>query len=281
MERRKNIIVSSEKTSDEFLEVNSCGIEFISQKDVGSNRPAGRSDYHILYIEKGICHLWLNGKWNEIQAGCIVLFRPFEPQRYFYKKDDNSISHYVHFTGTGCKHILEKLGIYGITVFNMGQSASYVGVSEQMVREFTMRKPMYKDFCASSLYQLLSLIGRKYVLRQSNIDTKSESRITAACRQIYENVSSPPSVFELASGCCLSQSRFIHLFKEVTGKSFTGYIAFIRMEKAKEMLTFTDLSICDISIALGYEDQNYFSRYFRKVEGCSPTEYRKSEKQRT
>lgn len=279
MEQKKQKIISSEKTSNEFLEVNACGIEFISQKDRGSNRPNGRSDYHILYIEKGTCHLWLNDKWNEIQAGNIVLFRPFEPQRYFYIKDDNSISHYVHFTGIGCEHILKKLGIYDLAFFNMGQSASYVSISEQMVREFTMRKPMYKDWCASCLYQLLSLVGRKYVLRQCKIDTRSESRINAACRQIYESISAPPSVSELASKCCLSPSRFIHLFKEVTGLSFTGYIAFIRIEKAKEMLAFTDLSIYDISLALGYEDQNYFSRYFRKVEGCSPTEYRKNEKQ--
>ena len=276
---QKKIIISSEKTSDEFLEINACGIELISQKDRGSNRPNGRNDYHILYIEKGICHLRLDGKWNEIQAGSIVLFRPFEPQEYFFKKEDNSVSHYVHFTGTGCKHLLEKLGIYDLTVFSMGQSSSYVSISEQLVCEFTMRKPMYKDWCASSLYQLLSLIGRKFVLRQSKIDTKSESRITAACKLIYENINTPPSVFELASHCCLSSSRFIHLFKEVTGMSFTGYIAFIRVEKAKEMLAFTDLSICDISLALGYEDQNYFSRYFRKVEGCSPSEYRRSEKQ--
>ena len=69
-----------------------------------------------------------------------------------------------------------------------------------------------------------------------------------------------------------------NLFKEVTGKSYTEFIASIRMERAKEMLALTDLSINDISRAVGYEDQNYFSRYFRKIEGCSPLEYRKNEK---
>jgi len=278
MEHKKSHIISSEKTSNEYLEVNACGIEHITKQDRGSNRQRGRSDYHILYVEKGICNLLLEGEWVKVSNGSIVLFRPYEPQKYFYLKDDNSISHYIHFTGVGCEHILKKLGIYDIKVFNMGHSTSYSKISEQMVREFTMRKPMYKDWCASCLYQLLSLVGRKYALRQSHIDTRSESRINIACKRIYENITDPPVVSALAKECYLSVSRFLHLFKEVTGKSYTEFIAFIRMEKAKEMLILTDMPICDIALELGYDNQNYFSRYFRKMEGCSPSEYRKNER---
>ena len=278
MEVNKACRISSDKTSTEYLEVNACGIEHISKKDRGSNREKGRSDYHVLYVERGVCHILLDGEWTKAPSGSIVLFRPYEPQRYFYLKDDNSISHYIHFTGVGCEEILRKLGIFDIKIFSMGPSMTYTKTSEQMVREFTMRKPMYKDWCASCLYQLLSLIGRKYALRQSYIDTKNESRIDNVCKKIYENITTPPSIAELAEECYLSIGRFTHLFKEVTGKSYTEYISFIRMERAKEMLSLTDMSIYDIAHSLGYEDQNYFSRHFRKIEGCSPTEYRKNEK---
>ena len=268
----------SEKTSEEYLEVNACGIEHITHKDRGSIRPNGRQDYHILYVERGICHLLLDDNWLEISPGNIVLFRPYEPQEYYYLKDDDSISHYIHFTGVGCEHILKKLGIYDLKLFDMGKSSTYTRISEQMVREFSMRKPMYKDWCASCLYQLLSLIGRKYEFRLSHIDKKSESRINTASMRIYENITCPPTIAKLAEECYLSPGRFMHLFKEVTGKSYTEYIAFIRMERAKEMLLFTDMSIYEIGCAIGYEDQNYFSRYFRKIEGCSASEYRKNKK---
>lgn len=274
-EKRK---VSSEKTSSEYIEVNACGIEHITKQDRGSKRQNGRSDYHVLYVEKGTCHLFLYEKWIDVSQGSIVFFRPYEPQIYYYLKEDNSISHYVHFTGVGCEHILNKLGISDIKIFNMGHSDTFVEISEQMVREFTMRKPMYKDWCAACLYQLLSLIARKYALRKSHIDTKSESRINTVCRRIYENITTPPSIAELAEDCYLSVGRFTHLFKEATGKSYTGYISFIRIEKAKEALAFTDIPISEIALSLGYEDQNYFSRCFRKIEGCSPSKYRKSAK---
>ena len=45
---QKRMVISSEKLSDEYLEVNACGIEHITKKDRGSNREGGRSDYHIL-----------------------------------------------------------------------------------------------------------------------------------------------------------------------------------------------------------------------------------------
>ena len=78
--------ISTDKTSAEYLEVNACGIEHINQKDRGSDRREGRSDYHILYVESGACHLFLDGIWQTLAAGNVVLFRPYEPQKYFYLK---------------------------------------------------------------------------------------------------------------------------------------------------------------------------------------------------
>ena len=266
--------ISSERLSGEYLEVNACGIDRINAIDNGSNRPNGRCDYHVLYVESGVCNLLLDGEWQRLPQGSFILFRPHEPQRYFYRKGDNSVSHYIHFSGVGCENLLKKLGIYEIKVFNIGKSASYEKASEDMVYEFGMRKSGYKDFCASLLYMLLCIVSRKYALHRDNVNVKSEKRINAACRKIYDNLKEPPTAANLAEECYLSLSRFLHLFKEVTGRSYTEFVAFIRMEKAKEMLAYTDVSVRDIACTLGYGDQNYFSRHFKMIEGISPTQYR-------
>ena len=124
------------------------------------------------------------------------------------------------------------------------------------------------------LYQLLNIVARKYALRRGNVSKKGESRINDACKKIYENIKDPPSVSELAAECCLSESRFIHLFREVTEHSYTDFVITIRVEKAKELLLGTNMSVRDISEAVGFDDQNYFSRCFRKKEGVSPREYK-------
>ncbi|MEE1198283.1 MAG: helix-turn-helix transcriptional regulator [Acutalibacteraceae bacterium] len=56
------------------------------------------------------------------------------------------------------------------------------------------------------------------------------------------------------------------------------FILKIRIERAKELLDFTDKSIADIAESSGFQDQNYFARIFKKQVGLSPTQYRKSEK---
>ena len=77
---------TTDRRSDEFLEVNSCGIEFISAYDRGSERLNGRSDYHILYVQRGVCHVEMEGKEHQVGEGGVIFFPPHVPQIYHYKK---------------------------------------------------------------------------------------------------------------------------------------------------------------------------------------------------
>ena len=49
----------------------------------------------------------------------------------------------------------------------------------------------------------------------------------------------------------------------------------LRIERAKELLDYTDMAVVDIAEASGFQDQNYFARTFRKSTGMSPTQYRR------
>lgn len=65
------------------------------------------------------------------------------------------------------------------------------------------------------------------------------------------------------------------LFKEKTGINMTEYINMVRITKAKELLTDTDLNIIHIGEEVGFENRTTFFRVFKKMEGVSPNEYRK------
>ena len=52
------------------------------------------------------------------------------------------------------------------------------------------------------------------------------------------------------------------------------YLAVIRMNKAEMLLTTTSLTVAEIAEMTGYQDSLYFSRRFRQIKGCSPTEKR-------
>jgi len=268
---------TTERTSKEYLSVNSCGVQLISLCDRGSKRLNGRKDYHILYVQRGVCHVEMEGKEHQVGEGGVIFFPPQAPQIYHYKKEDRSISHYIHFTGEGCQELLEQLGLHRMRIFRMGRSHSYEEISEKMAREYAMSNRFWEQRCAGLLQELLSIVARKYALRETGVSSSGESRINGVCQVLYEHSQDPPSAGDLAALCCLSESRFTHLFREVTGKSLQDFIAALRMEKARELLSATDMPVREIGEAVGYGDQNYFSRRFKSIVGCSPREYRRRE----
>lgn len=74
----------------------------------------------------------------------------------------------------------------------------------------------------------------------------------------------------------MSPSYLSSLFKRETGKSFIEYLTEIRLEKAAELLSKTDLPSYLIAEKVGYENINYFGRAFKKEKGVSPSQYRSS-----
>ncbi len=266
---------SRERVSDEHLAINSCGIEHSFKIDRGSRRPNGRVDYHILYIERGFCYLENGERSTPVGAGSIIIFRPGEPQHYHFLADDNTISHYIHFTGTGCAELLKKLGIYDIKVFEMGRSAVYEEISSKMVREYTVKRPFWENYTVGCLFELLTLIARKHSLRLESVSPESEQRISLALRKIYDNISDPPTLAELAAEANLSVSRFSHLFREVVKKSPKEYMISLRIDRACELMENGQMSINEIAESIGFFDQSYFSRIFKKRIGATPMEYRK------
>ena len=77
--------------------------------------------------------------------------------------------------------------------------------------------------------------------------------------------------------CTVGVSSFYlsKLFKEEKGVTYINFISDKRLEKSRQMLAETDLSIKEITGEVGYNDQNYFSRIFKNKYGLSPKEYRK------
>ncbi|MCD8083166.1 MAG: AraC family transcriptional regulator [Clostridiales bacterium] len=87
----------------------------------------------------------------------------------------------------------------------------------------------------------------------------------------------PLSLEGLAEKCYVNKNYLARIFKETYGLTVGGYIQLVRIGKAKEMLRFSEKTIEAVSIECGYGgDSNYFSRVFKKVEGCSPSSFRKN-----
>ena len=75
---------------------------------------------------------------------------------------------------------------------------------------------------------------------------------------------------------CIRDSTYLYrLFKEETGTSVIGYINQCRIRRACTMLSSTTAQVKDVALSVGFSDQLYFSKVFKKINGITPTEYRK------
>ncbi len=81
---------------------------------------------------------------------------------------------------------------------------------------------------------------------------------------------------DLAVSANMSISHLAKVFKKETGETMTQYIAHMRCKKAANLLKKTDLPIQEISSYVGYSDNNYFVKVFKKNYAMTPTEFRKT-----
>lgn len=94
---------------------------------------------------------------------------------------------------------------------------------------------------------------------------------------IAENYSNPDlSLNHLSTAFDLNPKYVSHLFKEEFGEKFVEYLANVRMEKAKELLTTTSASVQEVALLVGYTHSFSFIRVFKKSVGMTPGDYRKS-----
>jgi two-component system response regulator YesN len=77
----------------------------------------------------------------------------------------------------------------------------------------------------------------------------------------------------------VSPNYFSAIFSQEIGQTFIEYITGKRIDEARRMLRQTDRRSSEIAFAVGYKDPHYFSFVFKKVSGCTPSEYRRGDRQ--
>ena len=266
---------SNDIVSNEYLCLNSCGINKISNLETGSQRPNGRHDYHIIYVFSGKCYVEVNGAFKVAQSGDLVLYYPGQPQHYKYLKEDDTVSCYLHFSGSGCDSLLQEFGFSpDQRIYNLGLIPNVEKIIGRMRFEQTQKKPFYQHRTSALLLELLSIFGRR--LSESSVfsDSSFVSRIDKICKMMIEDNEDWHNMEYYAEQCFLSVSRFEHVFREITGVSPNKYLMNLRINKAKEFLAETDMSVADISTLLGFSSLSYFIRIFKKHTGATPLNFR-------
>lgn len=258
------------------LVVGSCGTYRLKKRPMlPTYWKKGRRDYQILYVASGKAHFWFNGIEEIVDSGHMVLYKPKEVQKYVYYVEEHPEVFWVHFTGYDVKNILEYHGIsLDQHVFYSGTLPEYKMSFRKIIRELQQCEYGYEDYIASLFNNILLLVSRQQQNGENYTVTIPEE-IEMAVSYFNENYNTKISVAQYAESLHISTNWFIRNFKQHMKISPAQYLLSLRMVNAQSLLENTDYSVGEIAEIVGYDNQLYFSRVFKKEYGISPVQYRK------
>ena len=232
----------------------------------------GRDDYYIIYVVDGIFNTKINNTVFHLKKGAVILY----PPKYKYKYWGEQPSRYLcaHFTGAHVEKILTDLGfpIDRPYILESEFSPKIKDLFDKMDEQYITNAPFLQYSLSCLLEQILLTIAVERA--------KSEGYRTfkKSIKYIYANYTEKIQIPYLAKLEGLSNSRYITLFCKEMGKTPSEYILDLRLGRACELLVATDMQISSIGAGVGYKDQYFFSKIFKKHMGMSPFEYRKKNK---
>lgn len=211
----------------------------------------------------------------ELAAGDCVFIDCTKPYSHKTSSDLWSLS-WIHLYGPTVPEIYEKyVQRGGLPSFHPVDFAKYkhalndlyvIATSESYVRDMKINV---------GLANLLTYLMEDSWQAENVRPDAKKSNLLELKNYLDENYAKKISLDELAERYYINKYYLTRIFKEQFGASINNYLLSVRITKAKHDLRFTDKSTEEIGLESGIGNGYYFSRVFHKVEGISPSEYRK------
>lgn len=243
--------------------------------------PAKRNHYLFHYISAGHGTLMANDCQGQtltyqLREGQGFLLFPGQTSTYIADNEEPWQYMWIEFDGLRVKEALE---VAGISQNNPVYARQSTELTEKMKEEMQYIITHHDESTLQSIGHLYLFFD--YFLRsqaKGEKVTRSQLRdfyIREAIAYIENHYQEDVSIEHIADVLGLHRSYFGKLFKTSVGKSPQQFLMNYRMVKAAELLTLTGKPIHEIGVSVGYSNQMHFSRAFKTIYGCSPSEWRK------
>jgi AraC-like DNA-binding protein len=249
------------------------------------------SVFDVLYVKSGCLYMLENEKRYNVKEGQFIFLIP-GLEHYGYKGCDMETDFYwLHFMIEGSFKVVQPMDL----------DWAKLSVQEATFEEpalFDFQLPQYGEISQKELvdqiFQQLVLLGNErtpdYTLKQQilfqefllllqkqalQIPTATEKVCEGALKYIKNNFKNAVNMTEMSSHLHFHPDYITRCVQKTIGITPSQYLNQYRISQAKRLLSTSNNKISSICRDVGIEDQGYFSKLFKKMEGMSPGEYRR------
>jgi AraC family transcriptional regulator of arabinose operon len=272
----KTILKSRVAANPMLKHLHICSIGYYPKaKDHYTYRKKGLPENFLFFCVDGSGWYQIGKQRVEVGANEFFILPQNQEHSYGSSPDDPWSIYWVHFGGDALsafnevqevqKHFKPEL------VRNTGEIIPvFQKIYKTLELGYSIDNLLFANMCLS---QFLTL----FIYNKRHFASASADRldcVDSAIHYMQEHINDNISLISLSKTYNYSVSRFSNLFKQKTGYAPIDYFLQMKMQKACQLLDFSDRSIKDIAFSMGFEDQYYFSKRFRKIIGVSPRKYR-------
>lgn len=220
------------------------------------------------FINAGILH----GIWDVDHSKCQLRSLVFHPRLVGGSLDSVFYQKYVLPL---CQH----RGLSGIFLLpDVSWQKDCLNSIDAAWQSFAQQSPGFEFAVRGALSQLLFQAYHHLPEPPRQAGSKAllnAQRIKVMLQYIHDHASEELNVARIAQSACVSESECLRCFHTTIGTTPIQYVKQYRIQRAAQLLTSTSDRIADIAAQCGFQDISYFTKSFRELKHCVPSEYRK------
>lgn len=233
--------------------------------------------FTMFYVNSGVCRLETEPYAGEVSAKSGLMIFPEIGYRLIAVGTEKMNITWVAFSGYRVEDYLGRAMIWPSRPFFEDAEGE---LGEKMNRLYMFSHEPSNRYCkmASVLYDIFAYLRDARILNPT-VGYKDYLNYYAAraVNFIEQNYKGPIHVENIADFLGITRKHLCTIFRKVFNLTPRQYVIYYRIEKACRLLSSSSLSVQEVAEAVGYANQFYFAKEFKRIVSMSPSEYRKSQ----
>lgn len=237
--------------------------------------PGIRNHFCIHHILSGCGTYSVNGNTYRLSAGDTFILFPDTEVRYSADRENPWEYAWVGFMGTDAAPIIQATDFTREAPYIQKSGPPGKLLRDRLHKIYEVKGNSYEAAVAmaGALYTLLAAF-MQYASRSEPVKNIRLAYVEKAEDYISTSYSYPITVEDVASYVGISRSYLYRSFLTCLGQSPKEYLSEFRIRQASRLLKETSLSVSAVAYSVGFENNLYFSKAFKKQVGVTPTQYR-------